>query len=560
MSPKPTLRAAIYARYSSDKQREASIEDQLRRCRDYAAREGYEVRDEHILTDHAISGASTANRGGFDALMALAHEKPRRIDIILTESTDRLSRDLADATTTFKRLAFLGVRFVSVADGIDTANKSAKMQYAFKALMAETFIDDLRDKTKRGLDGRALAGFATGGQPYGYFTREEKDTRGNVVGHSIHVDDEQAALVRRIFTLYTSGFSPAGIARLLNSESLAAPRTRIDRKPRGWVGSTIREMLRNERYIGIYVFNRNQFIKDPDTGRRVARRRPENEIMRLARPDERIVPEALWEAAQARIRAVSSKYTPDSGPRIRAYDTPHLLSGLLVCGHCGAPMSVIGGGNTARYYRCDDHRKRGTCTNKRSVREDLVRTRVFEALRAALSTPEMLHGLRARVASYQSERQRSASTEREELRARIAKAAKRIETLVSQMADGNAPASVVDHLRVLEADKLNAERALETTQHRETTTILLPTPQQMLGIVERLEELLTRNVTTGREALRSLLKGGVIALTDDDGYVATSEILALRVFLAEGKPDTTTPSAESSGTAPLFDIGCGGRI
>src|SRR5262245_24861022 len=101
-------RVAIYARYSSDKQSETSIDDQVRRCRDHAARCGGTVPQDLVFADYAISGA-VANRPGLEKLMALATARPRKLDVILTEDVSRVSRDLADGADIFRRLQFAGV-------------------------------------------------------------------------------------------------------------------------------------------------------------------------------------------------------------------------------------------------------------------------------------------------------------------------------------------------------------------------------------------------------------------------------------------------------------------
>lgn len=103
------MKAAIFARYSSDNQREASIGDQLRLCRLFSEREGWSVQGEY--SDHAVSGA-TLLRPGFQALMRDALQ--RRVDVVLAESLDRFSRDQEDAAGLFKRLTFVGVRIVTL--------------------------------------------------------------------------------------------------------------------------------------------------------------------------------------------------------------------------------------------------------------------------------------------------------------------------------------------------------------------------------------------------------------------------------------------------------------
>jgi site-specific DNA recombinase len=152
------MRVAIYARYSSDNQRDASIADQLRICREFAARQGWAVVEE--FTDHAISGA-TLLRSGFQALMRNALN--RRFDVVLAESLDRFSRDQEDTAGLFKRLTFAGVNIVTLAEGDITY-----LHIGFKGTMNALFLKDLAEKTHRGLRGRVETGKAGGGLCYGY--------------------------------------------------------------------------------------------------------------------------------------------------------------------------------------------------------------------------------------------------------------------------------------------------------------------------------------------------------------------------------------------------------
>src|SRR5690348_5910561 len=101
-------RCAIYARYSSDMQRESSIDDQIRKCKEYAAKQGWVVLDDHIYVDEAISGA-IHQRPGLQKLLAVAEQTPRAFDLVLVDDTSRLARDQGDQRSTIKLLAFLEV-------------------------------------------------------------------------------------------------------------------------------------------------------------------------------------------------------------------------------------------------------------------------------------------------------------------------------------------------------------------------------------------------------------------------------------------------------------------
>jgi DNA invertase Pin-like site-specific DNA recombinase len=192
------LKVAIYARYSSDNQRDASIADQLRVCREFAARQRWKVVEE--FTDHAISG-STLLRSGFQALMR--DPLNQRFDVVLAEALDRFSRDQEDTAGLFKRLTFAGVNIVTLAEGDIT-----HLHVGLKGTMNALFLKDLADKTRRGLRGRVEVGKSGGGLCYGY-----KVTRARPDGVATTGDREivaaEAEVIRRIFRDYAAGLSPS---------------------------------------------------------------------------------------------------------------------------------------------------------------------------------------------------------------------------------------------------------------------------------------------------------------------------------------------------------------
>ncbi|MBT6136841.1 MAG: recombinase family protein, partial [Rhodospirillaceae bacterium] len=148
-----TLKVALYARYSSDQQREASIEDQLRVCRIYAEKQGWSVIDSY--SDRAISGASLL-RPGIQELIADAGKG--RFQVILAEALDRLSRDQEDIAGLYKRANFAGVKIVTLSEGDIT-----HLHIGLKGTMNALFLQDLADKTRRGLRGRVEQGKSGGG-------------------------------------------------------------------------------------------------------------------------------------------------------------------------------------------------------------------------------------------------------------------------------------------------------------------------------------------------------------------------------------------------------------
>lgn len=147
-------RVALYARYSSDNQSAASIEDQFRICREHAARQGWTVAA--CYHDAAISGASMILRPGIQTLLTDA--RCGKFDLVLAEALDRISRDQADVATLFKHLKFAGLAIVTLAEG-----EISELHVGLKGTMNALFLKDLAAKTHRGLRGRVEAGKAGGG-------------------------------------------------------------------------------------------------------------------------------------------------------------------------------------------------------------------------------------------------------------------------------------------------------------------------------------------------------------------------------------------------------------
>jgi site-specific DNA recombinase len=150
--------AAIYARYSSDLQRESSIENQNRICRERAAKEGWSIYEEY--SDSGISAASLI-RPGIQKLLQDA--QAGRFGILLAESLDRLSRDQEDIAHIFKRITFKGGRIVTLSEG-----EINELHIGLKGTMGALYLKDFADKTRRGLRGRVEAGKSGGGNSYGY--------------------------------------------------------------------------------------------------------------------------------------------------------------------------------------------------------------------------------------------------------------------------------------------------------------------------------------------------------------------------------------------------------
>ena len=444
------MRAAIYARYSSYLQSEASVEDQVRLCNEYAAGRGFRVVN--IYTDYAISGGTLRNRPGLLALLDAA--KQGGFDILLSEALDRLSRDQEDIAAIYKRLSHGDVKIVTLSEG-----EINELHVGLKGTMNALFLKDLAQKTRRGQRGRVEAGKIPGGKSYGYKIVRRLLDDGSVTTGEREIDEREATIIRRIFTCYADGMAPRKIAAQLNAEGIPGPRGGL------WNASTINGsrqrrngILNNELYLGRITYNRQRFVKDPETGKRLSRPNPEHEWIVADVPHLRIMDDDIWEQVQA-IKARYSSY-----PGNKRQTKKRLLSGLVKCGCCGGSMTII---NRERYY-CSDKRERGTCESTVGIAASELEGRVLDGLRDILLGQEDL--IDTFVAEFKAEVARlrkNRSAQDRQLQKELNKLNTAIARCLRFIMEGDGdPGLVRDQLRDLEQRKNEMEHALASTREQ----------------------------------------------------------------------------------------------
>jgi len=280
--------------------------------------------------------------------------------------------------------------------------------------------------------------------------------------------------------------------------------------------------------------------------KRVVRWNADGEVLRDERPDLAIVDPATWDAVQARLDEHARVYKARAVPHRK---TNYLLTGLLKCGCCGALMQ-INGGSPHRYYRCTANRKRGTCTNRLSVREDLTKRRVLEAVGDVLSSPDSVAYIRRRLAERLGSLSRDSAAEATERGARLKRTEERIRGLIVMQADGDR-SPLVAQMRVdLEAQAESERKAIEELRATSEAPIRLPPVDLLTDRVLALKALTdSPDVERARAVLGRYFRDKAITLTPEVGpdgcqaYVARAEFLPV-VFLTE---NAETPSKFSPG-------------
>ncbi len=446
------MRAAIYARYSTDMQSDASIEDQRRLCLRLMQGNGW--TETETYSDRGLSGSSHL-RPGYQRLLEDARNN--LFDVVVAEGLDRISRDQEHIAAFFKQMRFQGIPIVTVAEG-----EISELHIGLKGTMSSLFLKDLAQKTHRGLEGRVRKGKSAGGVTYGYDVVRTFMADGEVSTGERVVNEEQATVVRRIFEDYAAGLSPRVIAGRLNDEGIEGPRTK------GWGASTIygnwrrgTGILNNELYAGRLVWNRQRFIKDPSTGKRQARLNPpENWIIEEV-TDLRIVPVDLWSRVKARQEATRSDVIREGINRPeRAHRAKHLFSGLLKCGCCGGGYTIVG----KTHYGCANARNKGTCDNRLTIKREDLEARILTGLKDQLLHPDLIAEF---VAAYQTEYNRltaEASKGKANCERELAKVTKQIDKIIDAITEGMFHPSMKAKMDDLEGRKAALETELANTK------------------------------------------------------------------------------------------------
>jgi site-specific DNA recombinase len=479
---------AAYARFSTDKQQASSADDQLRAIRAYCQRMGWPAPIEY--RDEAISGSMPlASRPGAAALLADA--VANRFDVVIMEALDRFSRDLPEQERVVRRLEFLDIRIVGLGDGYDSGMGMRKINRLARGMVNEMYLDDLRHKTHRGLSGQVARGYIATGPSYGYkIVRDDH-------GSKFEIDPDASKWVLWIFEQFAAGWSCQKIASELNRMQVASPRKNVWRQsalfgsPRKGTG-----ILNNELYVGRYIWNRSQWIKDPDTGKRTRRDRPESEWQRQEQPELRIVPDEVWSAVRDRMgRDRHSDGSKGVGRRPTT-----LFGGMLRCSHCGGAMVAV----SATQYGCATRKDAGVhvCPGILVDRQKADK-RLLAEVRDMLLSPESIIELQREIKRLIEIETRG--DDRKSAATRLAAVNAEIGRIVDALATVGVSAALTDRLKQAETEKQALQRITQAASTAPQVATVSEIAAGYRQLVLDLESALKSDVVEAREILRELL-------------------------------------------------------
>lgn len=459
------VRVAIYARYSSDLQRPASIEDQIRQCSEVAAWKGWEIARDYIRYDQAKSGRTLVGREGLEELVRLAEQKPRPFDGIIIDDTSRFGRNLSDTLPLSDILENAGVFLHFVNTGLDSRDPNFRILFIAYGQQDEQASRHLGQCVHRGQRGRVLKGFNGNGRVFGYRnvpiedpTRKAAYGRPYIMGVRLEINPEEAAIVKQIFELYVQGLGCRAIAKKLNEERIPSPlKLEKGKGKRIWSTLAMAGILKNEKYHGVHVWNKTKSVRNARTHRKEHRPRPESEWERVEVSQWRIISDALWNAA-VEVNAKRRQAWIQLGGLNRTKESrEYVFSGSMTCGVCGGSFNVIAGKGRVARYGCAGHRYRGTCPNNLTIRRNVLEDRLLQVLAQNLGFQQLRDYLREQFSSrvpgaWKAKSRESSlnSSSKSALRVRKAALLQQAENIVEAIAATKGSVLLYERLNLLE--------------------------------------------------------------------------------------------------------------
>ena len=409
------MKAVIYARYSSDNQREESIEGQLRECKEYAEKNGITVLSSYI--DRALS-AKTDNRPEFQRM--IKDSAKRLFDIVIVWKLDRFARNRYDSAHYKAILRKNGVKVVSAKEAIAEDSTGILLESLLEGY-AEFYSAELSEKILRGMKENALKCKYNGGaMPLGYTSDSDQHYQ---------IDPLTAPIVREIFERYADGETIKEIITSLNERGL---RTNLG-KP--FNNNSLHAMLKNRHYLGEYKY---RDIVTPN-----------------AFPA--IISKELFDRVQIRIE--KNKRAP---ARKKAY-VDYLLTTKLFCGECGAFMIGDSGtsrtGKTYYYYKCS-HAKRGKTCKKKAIKKEVIEHLVVAETKNLILQDELIEKIADAVIALQGKE----NTTLPLLHQQLQEVEKGIENMLNAIQQGVLTSSTKKRLDDLESQKENLEISIAQEQ------------------------------------------------------------------------------------------------
>lgn len=415
------MKAVIYARFSSDRQREESIEGQVRECTAYAQQNGITIADTYI--DRAKSASKDTDKR--DSFLKMIRDSSKHLfDIVLVWKLDRFARSRYDSAHYKNILRKNGVKVVSATEHITDGPEGIILESMLEG-MAEYYSAELSEKIHRGQKENALKGRNNGGTvPLGYTLNKETQ--------QLEVNPLTAPVVQEIFRRYAAGETIKAIKDDFNLRGLKT------NKGLPFRYSTFNTVLKNRKYIGEYKY---QDVVIPEGV-------------------PALVSEDVFNRVQARME--KNKQSPAAAKATERY----LLTTRLFCGMCGKMMAGESGvgnkGKVYRYYKCHSAKNKKGCT-KKPVKKEWIENLVVEQTMQMVVNDALIERIIDRLMELQGEENYDLKL----LNQQLAETEKGIDNMLNAIQAGIITPSTKERLAALETQKAELQESIlkEQIQH-----------------------------------------------------------------------------------------------
>lgn len=428
------LRAVAYARYSSDNQRSESIEAQLHDIKEWAAQNDCVIV--RVYTDEAETGTND-DREGF--LQMITDSRTGDFNIVLVHKSDRFARNKWDAAIYKKALHDNNVKLIYVTQPMlcDDTPESFLMEGIFESL-DHYYSMNLGREVMKGMNENARHCKHNGGRPPLGFD-VDKNTKTYII------NEHEARAIRLIFEMYAEGMSYDKIVKSLNTQGFKTKTGGLFAK------NSISDILRNEKYLGVYIYNRT--IRKINGKRNHRKNKPDDQVVKIPGGMPQIIEQELWDKVQTIIQNRSKK--PGERSRNRA-TREYLLSGKIECGLCGFKMIGKSGTNGKKirydYYLCNNRDRKHACKAK-MVRKDTLELQVIEQLEKQLLNPKLFPVLVDKIYDHLKNIGNESNKELIYLKAELSKIQLKINNMLNLIEEGAGSMEMTRRLTHRESEK-----------------------------------------------------------------------------------------------------------
>jgi DNA invertase Pin-like site-specific DNA recombinase len=500
--------AAVYARYSSDLQDISSIDGQMRKAQEWAARNGFTIHEQHRFVDEAISGTKNC-RPGLDQMLAAAERS--EFDILLVESLSRLARSHVYASTVMMHLVYvLKIRIIGIDDGCDTNNSGWELLAGIKNILNEQYIRDLGKMVRRGHIENIMQGFSAGDLCFGYksepVSENHRHGRNQTPKKRYVIDEEKAVWVRQIFDWYVNeNRSLQWIAKELTR--LNVPKDHRATTLR-WNHNIVHRILSNKKYLGVWAWGQKRSERNPVTGKiRCFQCSPE-EIVQYTRqfPELRLIDDCQFTKAQNLLKIRQGTERNENGT-IRKHlpnRNKYLLSGWVKCGVCGETYIV--GGKNSLYIYCQNRRHSKNCQNRTILPRLLAEKLVLQAISQKILTNKLwIDAIYSAIKDSIQVGTKGISGKIKSKERTINDLRQKVNHLIDQIEDESPIPELRLRLEKRTEELRQAELDLREIRIRSSKTIPIPNRDWILEKLDNLGNILAGSIDTGNQALRNLL-------------------------------------------------------